>query len=104
MSEKSGEVVICFLLSLLVLPVISLWNGYALSILWGWFVVPVFSAPPLGVAAAIGIAIVASYLTYHYRHEPEHGSVTDRLATSIVWALVKPCFALALGYVVQRFL
>ncbi|ULR87407.1 hypothetical protein [Comamonas sp. B21-038] len=34
------------------------WSGFTLSVLWGWFVVPVFSLPALSVAQAYGIALV----------------------------------------------
>ena len=34
------------------------WSGYTLSVLWGWFVVPVFGAPLLSVAQAYGLALV----------------------------------------------
>ena len=34
------------------------WSGFTLSVLWGWFVVPVFGAPSLSVAQAYGLALV----------------------------------------------
>lgn len=34
------------------------WSGLTLSVLWGWFVVPVFGAPSLSVAQAYGLALV----------------------------------------------
>ncbi len=42
-------------------PAIAL-NGYALSVLWGWFIVPVFHLPAMGVAAGCGMALVAGML------------------------------------------
>jgi hypothetical protein len=42
----------------------TLLRGYALSVLWGWFMVPTLGLPHLSVAQAIGIAIVVSFLTY----------------------------------------
>lgn len=34
------------------------WSGFTLSVLWGWFVVPLFGQPALSVAQAYGIALV----------------------------------------------
>lgn len=34
------------------------WSGFTLSVLWGWFVVPLFSLPALSVAQAYGVALV----------------------------------------------
>ena len=39
----------------------------ALSVLWGWFLVPVFNLPPPSVAQAIGIALVVTYRTNHQK-------------------------------------
>ena len=42
----------------------SILRGWVLSILWGWFVVPVFSLPNLTVVQAIGISLIIGFLTY----------------------------------------
>lgn len=42
----------------------TIWNGYVLSILWGWFIVPTFEAPTLSVGYAIGFTMIVSYLTH----------------------------------------
>lgn len=36
-------------------------NGWALSVLWGWFVVPVFNVNNLSVIQALGISVVVSF-------------------------------------------
>lgn len=36
----------------------AFWAGLAASVLWGWFAVPIFGLPALGVAQAYGIALV----------------------------------------------
>lgn len=38
-------------------------NGFMLSFMWEWFVVPL-GVPSIGIAQAIGIAIIVSVLTY----------------------------------------
>ena len=34
------------------------WGGFTLSVLWGWFVVPLFGLPALSIAQAFGLALV----------------------------------------------
>lgn len=34
------------------------WAGLTLSVLWGWFVVPLFGVPALSVAQAYGLGLV----------------------------------------------
>ena len=41
----------------------AMWSGYVLTILWGWFIVPVFKLPVLSIPVAIGMALTISYLT-----------------------------------------
>jgi hypothetical protein len=44
----------------------SIVQGYVLVILWGWFVMPFFSAPKLSIPIAIGLTIVGKYFTHQY--------------------------------------
>lgn len=39
-------------------------NGLVLSVLWGWFMVPAFGLPPLGIAMAVGIAMTVRWVTW----------------------------------------
>jgi len=50
----------------------SIVGGYVLSIMWGWFVVPLFNLPPLSVPYAIGIILVVSFLRQpNYKSSPD---------------------------------
>ncbi len=42
-------------LGLLGVACLTMWQGYVLTILWGWFIVPL-GAPTIGVAHAVGFA------------------------------------------------
>jgi len=55
--------VLTFVGGAVVLIVLSLYRGLALSLLWGWFVVPTFDVPSLPVIAAIGISTMVSMFT-----------------------------------------
>jgi hypothetical protein len=53
----------------------SLLDGWVLSNLWRWFVLPLFpAAPHLGVLAATGLALVIAYATHQWVDtETDHG-------------------------------
>lgn len=78
----------------------SILNGWALSILWGWFFVPVLGLPPIGITQAIGIAMVTAFLTHQY------DAGNEKQDQSKVWTymLVRPLVALAIGWVVKQFM
>lgn len=75
------------------------WAGFALSVLWGWFIVPLFALPALSVPAAIGLMMVASCLRGRdFEKQDEKGS--EVLARIIL----VPALSLMLGWVVQLFI
>lgn len=74
-------------------------NGYALTVLWTWFVVPTFGAPALGLAQAIGLAVVVSYLTHQYSAKSDKKTDWSETAAFII---VKPAFALLVGWIVKQ--
>ncbi|TSC73972.1 MAG: hypothetical protein G01um101444_416 [Parcubacteria group bacterium Gr01-1014_44] len=84
----------------------SIFNGYALSVLWGWFVVPTFGAPALGIVPAIGIATVVAYLTHQIdtNKKEEKRSFGETIAYSTAITFLKPSFALLFGWVVHLFM
>ncbi len=76
-------------------------NGWVLSILWGWFMVPTFGLPALSIPAAIGVALVVHYLTSEFNDakDPER-----KWYVPLIYALTKPLCALLVGAIVHSFL
>ncbi len=84
---------------------VSILNGYALSVLWKWFVVPTFGAPALGLVPAIGVAMTVSYLT-HQTHDckKEEKSFGEKIEKRITIAILNLSFVLFLGWIVHMFM
>ena len=81
----------------------AMWKGYVLTVLWAWFVVPVFGLPALALAPAIGLSLVVSFLTYqHGVAQDDTGDFSDRIAKSVVNAMLWPAMALGIGWVVRQ--
>jgi len=88
---------------LVVLVVVSaIFNGYVLSLLWGWFVVPVFSLPKLPVTSAIGLSLVVGYLT-HQVPEEKTRPFGEMMSRAIALAALKPSLALLFGWILRWF-
>ena len=85
---------------LLIIPA-AIWGGYVLSILWGWFFVPVFGLPTLSVPQAIGISLIVGFLTYHYQYEEDDEEV---LLKRIVGIFLVPLECLIIGWIVHLFI
>lgn len=88
------------------LVVSSIFNGYVLSVLWGWFIIPVFNLPELTVVPAIGIAMVVSYLTYQYNESDESDDKIfgEKIGKLIVMAILRPLLVLFFGWIVHLFM
>jgi hypothetical protein len=79
-------------------------NGFALSILWGWFMIPTFQLPEIGIVQAIGIGLVISFLTHQRMQSREGEDARKVLRNQITGALIQPIAALLLGWVVHKFM
>jgi len=81
----------------------SIFSGYALSVLWGWFIVKTFGLPGLTIPAAIGLAMMVNYMTHQLNDKKNEDDVGLILMKGIFRGIEKPAFALAFGWVVVQF-
>jgi hypothetical protein len=80
-------------------------KGFVLTILWGWFVVPIFHLPQLTIAPAIGIALVIGYLTKEQQSSTDSTkSAGDKFGEAAVYAIVHPLIVLLFGWAVHLFM
>ena len=80
-------------------------SGYALSILWEWFVVTTFSLPSISIPVAIGLALIVNFLT----HQDSETDVKDMGIGEILFlaaakGMAKPLLALLIGWIVTLFM
>ncbi len=93
-------VFLVFLVAFSSFAIATILRGFVLSMLWGWFLVPIFGLPTLGIAAAIGISLVSTFLTYQHVETGENTNTGKR--TAII--LLHPLVALIVGAIVQMFM
>ena len=89
----------------LLTAIIAILNGYVLSVLWGWFMAPIFGLPNLSIVSAIGVTIVIGYITKQPDNYVEEWwlNFDENIATGAINAIVAPLFALFFGWVVHSF-
>ncbi len=97
---KDGLAVMGCVGMILLLPFGSMLNGYALSVLWAWFMIPVFHLPALGIAQAIGISIVIGMLT----KQETPTDKTQEWYTPFIMIFAKPLLSLGIGWIVRIWL
>lgn len=103
--ENRTDVAVGCLILLITVPLGAVWSGYVLSVLWSWFIVTTFEARPLSIPAAIGMALVAHYLTHQIdRYTDKSKSQLERIIESTGYIVLQPLFALVIGWIVYQFL
>lgn len=93
-NEESARVIIQFALAL----VGAIMNAWALSMLWGWFIVPIFKAPALSIVQAIGVALIATLLTSHLQPKTNKSKdFTDLVGKAIGYPIITVCIGWAVS-------
>ena len=87
------------------LVISTIWNGFVLSKIWGWFAVSTFSLPTINLTQAMGLSLIASFLTHqHDKGESKYKSETDKVLFSLYLTVITPAFILLIGWIVTLFM
>ena len=76
-------------------------DGYVLSLLWGWLVVPTFRIPALSIAQAIGIMLVVGFIVEEHAVADDGDNPLERI---IGRTIIRPAIALAVGWIVTQWI
>jgi hypothetical protein len=98
---------ISFICSILLFPFSTLFTGYVLSVLWGWFVVPVFHVQQLSIHYAYGLSLLISVLLFsvtsavliYNSSDADKKSSVEKSWTHSIAVWVGYGFALLVGWV-----
>ena len=89
-----------FLAGTALFVVAVIFEGLVFSLLWKWFVVPVFGAPVLTIGYAIGVSLIVGMLTAKVRKQEHSPDVVEVLSQG----LATPLVFLVIGWIVKAFL
>lgn len=78
-------------------------RGYALCVLWEWFVVPLFGLPSLTIAYALGLALILSFVLPS-RYKKDDRPAKEQFVEQALVIFVQPAFALLFGWIIQLWL
>lgn len=77
--------------------------GWALSIMWGWFIEPL-GGHHLSIPNAIGLSMVLGMLTLHLRQDDSEGKTDKEKLKPALVAIISPLATLFFGYIVKSFM
>jgi hypothetical protein len=106
-----GKFVLTLLFFLFLLSIVStLWSGFVLLTLWGWFAMPLLNLPRLSYVGAMGIVLLIGFLTKQMptvltKELTETDDYLIHLAkTAWTYSILNPLFVLIAGWVLHLFL
>lgn len=77
-------------------------NGWILTKLWLWFIVPLFDLGPLRIPYAIGLSIVVSFLTHQIDTTKSENKMSAGQQFGMV--IMRPFMILLVAYIVKLFI
>lgn len=89
------------------IPLAIIWHGYVASVVWRWFMVPIFHMQELSVAQCIAISIVVWMFIPHPKIETEDDgekSGGKKLAISYSTGFFLPLLLLFEAWIVRHWL
>lgn len=84
------------------LAVAYLLYGWALHLLWLWFVVPIFGLPVISIGQAIGISMIVSFLTEQYIPKPKETKNT--VGADVIGFFLKPVVTVLIALLIKQFI
>ena len=84
-------------LSMTISPII---NGFVLSKLWLWFIVPIFGFAELSVIQCIGLLVVVMFIGSKY-NEKAGEDFWETLGKKIIFMFITAGYTLFIGWIVQ---
>lgn len=94
--------------ALFVIVFSAIFDGFVLSVLWGWFIVPAFHVSQLTLPLAIGVSMVVAMLTNRTagnsrEQEKDKKDIGETLLSSFFIALLVPLITLGISAIVHLF-
>lgn len=80
------------------------WSGLTLSILWGWFVVPMFALPALTLLQAYGLALVLRAVQGYQAQPKSEDGFGGALAKAFILPPVLAGLVLLAGWVAKSWM
>jgi hypothetical protein len=102
---RSGDFTWLKIIAILaMLPVAAIMYGWAFSVLWGWFFVPLFNLPEISVFSGIGIAMTVRLLMpYDYDPKKYEGKEIGDVLGDMVGLAIGMVLTVLMGAIVHAF-
>jgi len=85
------------------LALLGIWWGYAIHVLWAWFVVPI-GLPAISIAQAYGLSVLFGLFMNTRGLDVGKEKTSDEWAVSVTIGVLMPAVALLFGWIAVGFM
>lgn len=103
MNDDFASIMAKFLVGIVLFVLAVVVDGFVLTYLWGWFLVPL-GLVQIGMAHAIGVSILVSYLTHQTNNSDDNDDASKTFWTMIITSFCKSGLVMLMGYVAHSFM
>lgn len=93
-----------FMTIVLTMIISTIINGYILSKLWVWIIVPTFLVSPLRLIEAIGIVILIGFIRIRKDTEVNPDNFWEKWLENIIFLIITGSLYLLSGWIVKQFI
>lgn len=101
--KKGSACLVLILVAIVTVIVGSITEGYVISMLWEWFIVPI-GVSSISFLQGAGISLIFSLFLMGLAKSESSDSVSSLLAVTISHVFIYPAIILFLGYVLHSFM
>lgn len=91
-------------LTVIMVILLSVWNGLVISVIWNWFMPKIFGLVQLSIAQAIGISLMAGVLVGGTGRSKSDNNTDTGTVLRLTVPFLPGLGALAMGFIVQMFI
>lgn len=101
--KNTSEAVLGCLATIFAIVISPILSGLVISILWGWFVVPL-GVPAIGVAASVGLTVTVRAFTGTHKDGEKPKTYVEAVQKLVGNAIGTPIGILLVGWIITFFL
>ncbi len=109
MDQEEKNIVGCMasLAGLALIPILQVFEGYCLSVMWSWFLVPL-GIQKISIAHSIGIAVMIAIVAHQLQAPKNEEKKKETPLSTLLWVLwlsfsrIAMCFTI--GYIAKLFM
>lgn len=97
------ETLLILFITVVMTAALTTWEGFVLSKMWGWFLVPTFGLPAITIPVAIGICLIAAFLTHQQNFKVKSGDDLKDAFNAWGYGFVVSLMIFFIGWIVKAF-